>query len=303
MRGAARALRLAGLLLPLLVQDACKPVRYLFGWRARLAPDTTAAAGGAVLVGAGDIGMCGLLGAKATAALIRQIPGTVVTLGDNAYPDGSARDFAECYEPTWGAFRDRTRPTPGNHEYHDGRGGDYWRYFGAAAGDPGRGYYSYEVGDWHVVALNSNIDVAASSDQVRWLRADLAAHPRRCTLAYFHHALFSSSRYATPAMRDVWRALEDAGADVVLAAHHHAYERFAPQRADGTRDSVSGIREFVVGTGGGGLDAFGRRARNSEKRYNGNYAVLRLQLFVDGYAWRLVSVNGHLRDAGRDRCH
>ena len=257
-----------------------------------------------MLVGAGDIGFCGLPGAAATAVLLGQIPGTIFAVGDLAYPDGSAHDFARCYAPSWGRYFDRTRPTPGNHEYEkDPTAAGYFAFFGDRAGEPGKGYYSYELGAWHVVVVNSNIDVAAGSPQERWLRADLQAHPTRCTVAYWHHALFSSSVDATPMMRDIFQALFEAGAEVVITGHHHAYERFAPQTPAGEADAARGVRAFVVGTGGAGLDYFKRTKPNSEKRYNANYGVLKLELYADHYAWQFVSANGHVRDAGQDVCH
>ena len=287
----------------LLSSSACKPVRYLFGWRARLRPDTTERAGGQSLVGAGDIGFCGLIGDRATSVLLDQIPGTVFTLGDNAYPDGTLEDFNRCYESTWGRHKSRTRPSVGNHEYHDGRASGYFAYFGAAAGDSTKGYYSYDVGTWHVVVLNSNIDVSDGSEQIQWLRSDLAGHPTLCTVAYWHHAFLSSSPDATPRLATVWKLLYAAGVEVALTGHHHAFERFAPTNGDALLDRKRGIREFVVGTGGALLDNFGRRARFSERQYNDNYGVLQLQLYPGRYAWQFVSVNGHVRDRGRDICH
>ncbi len=299
-RWIARSVFSAVLLLPV----ACKPARYLFGWTPSLAPDSTVLHGGVVLVGAGDIGFCGLGGARATAILLDQIPGAVFTAGDNAYPDGTPSDFARCYAPYWGRHFERTRPTPGNHEYRGGQAPGYFGYFGERAGPPGLGYYSYELGAWHIVALNSNIDAAPGSAQERWLRGDLAAHPALCTLAYWHHALFSSSVDGSPVAASLWRALEEAGAEIVITGHHHAYERFAPQTAAGVLDTAYGIREFVVGTGGGGLDWFARRpAANSESRYNANYGLLKLELYRESYRWVFVSVNGHVRDEGRGRCH
>jgi acid phosphatase type 7 len=302
MRGFGRSLG-AVIACTTLGLGACKPVRYMFGWRARLKPDTTERAGGQSLVGAGDIGFCGLIGDRATAILLDQIPGTVFTAGDNAYPDGTLDDFQKCYEPTWGRHKSRTRPSAGNHEYHDGRATGYFAYFGAAAGDSTKGYYSYELGAWHVVVLNSNIDVGDGSEQIQWLRTDLAAHPTQCTVAYWHHAYLSSSPDATPKMRPVWQVLYDAGVEVAVTGHHHAYERFAPVSGAGTLDRHRGVREFVVGTGGSLLDNFGHKARFSERRYNDNYGVLQLQLYPGHYAWQFVSVNGHIRDSGSDRCH
>ena len=241
MRRDLRQLGIILFALGALSQSACSPVRYLFGWKARLRPDTTERAGGKSLVGAGDIGFCGLIGDRATAILLDQIPGTVFTTGDNAYPDGTLEDFNRCYEPTWGRHKSRTRPSAGNHEYHDGHATGYFTYFGAAAGDSAKGYYSYDLGTWHVIVLNSNIDVTDDSEQIQWLRADLAAHPTLCSVAYWHHAFLSSSSDATPEMKAAWTVLNGAGVEVALTGHHHAYERFAPVNADVALDRKRGI--------------------------------------------------------------
>jgi acid phosphatase type 7 len=210
----------------------------------------------AVLVGAGDIADCrDLTGAEATARLLDQIPGTVMAVGDLAYPDGSKENFT-CYDKTWGLARSRTRPAPGNHEFHSSGATPYFDYFGMAAGDPKTGYYSYELGAWHIIVLNSECkDVGgceAGSPEETWLRADLAAHPVACTLAYWHKPLFSSgSAHGNDLeMKALWQALYEASADVIVNGHDHDYERFAPQAPDGSLDSHRGIREFVVGTGG-----------------------------------------------------
>src|SRR3954463_1102004 len=210
----------------------------------------------AVLVGAGDIADCVSPGSQATAALLDSIPGTVITIGDNAYPDGSATDFARCFNPTWGRHKARIRPTPGDHDYVTARGAEYFRYFGPAAGEAGKGYYSYEQGAWHIVALNSVIPNGATSAQAAWLSDDLAHTNKRCILAYFHHPLFFSSNATAPGAgvneyeRAFWDILYRAGATLVLNGDQHQYERFAPQMPDGRPDPVNGIREIIVGTGG-----------------------------------------------------
>ncbi len=230
----------------------------------------TVAMAGEVLVGAGDIADCTTNADSLTASILDTIPGTVFAAGDNAYPNGTSSDYANCYEPTWGRHKARTRPVPGNHEYNTSGAAGYFNYFGAAAGDPTKGYYSYDLGSWHIIALNSNIAHSAGSPQEQWLRADLAAHPARCTLAYWHHPLFSSSTVAPDAAAGaLWQALYEAGAELVLNGHHHDYERFAPQTPAGALDPTFGVREFVVGTGGGeGLFPFGMSAPNSEVRNN-----------------------------------
>jgi hypothetical protein len=264
-----------------------------------MAPDS---AGGVVLVGAGDIAGCAsAYDDEATAALVARIRGAVFTLGDNAYPNGRTQDYS-CYGASWGAFKDRTYPSPGNHDYRTADGAPYFAYFGDRAGPPGRGWYSYDLGGWHIVSLNSERDLDA---QAVWLAADLAAHPARCTLAYWHRPLFTSGRRHPPyaPMRPIFQVLYEAGADLVLSGHNHQYERFAPQDPNGRADSARGIREFVVGTGGDALYTFRAPAPNSEVRYNGGHGVLKLTLYPDRYAFQFVSVAGkEFGDSGGGEC-
>jgi len=264
----------------------------------------------AVLVGAGDIADCrDLSGAEATAKLLDKIPGTVMAVGDLAYPDGTAANF-ECYDKTWGRLKDRTRPAPGNHEFHSADATFYFQYFGQAAGDPGKGYYSYELGTWHIVVLNSECVAAggcdAASAQGKWLREDLAAHPVACKLAYFHKPLFSSggTHGNDLAMKPVWDALYAANADVVVNGHDHDYERFAPQNPDGIADASRGIREFVVGTGGKNLRPFTLAHANSEVRYLEAFGVLKLTLSPGRYQWEFIPQAGKsFQDSGAGTCH
>ena len=262
-----------------------------------------------VLVGAGDIADCKGGGDEATAALLDGIAGTVVALGDNAYDTGSAAEFANCYDPSWGRFRARTRPAAGNHDYMTPGAAAYFNYFGAAAGDPATGYYSYDLGAWHIIVLNSNClyvgGCGAGSAQEQWLRADLAAHPALCTLAYWHHPLFSSALHGGEAsMRAVWQALVEAGAEVVLNGHDHTYERFAPQSPYGAADPAQGLREFVVGTGGRSHYPFFAPAANSQVRNGDTFGVLALTLRPSGYDWRFVPEAGKtFEDAGSAACH
>ena len=189
-----------------------------------------------VLVGAGDIADCVSPGAEATAELLDTIPGMVFTAGDNAYPSGSTQQFASCYAPTWGRHAARTRPSPGNHDYATPGAAPYFAYFGTTAGDPRRGYYSYDFAGWHIVVLNSNVDANTGSEQVGWLRSDLANHRTPCTVAMWHHPLFTSGRERPDtAMAVVWGVLYDAGVDIVINGHDHDYERFSPQTREGTR--------------------------------------------------------------------
>jgi acid phosphatase type 7 len=275
-------------------------------------PDVLRApAGDPVLAGAGDIAVCGANGDDATAKLIEDMPNaTVLTIGDNAYEDGTAYDFANCYDTSWGRFKARTHPAVGNHEYQTPGASGYYDYFGPAAGDPDKGYYSYDLGDWHVVSLNSMCNqvglCGSGSPMVGWLKKDLAENPTRCTLAYFHHPLFSSGAEHgnNPYMRPVWDALYAANAEVVLSAHEHVYERFAPQDPGGAADPERGIREFVVGTGGASLYAFLPPKPNSEVRNADTHGVITLTLHPNGYDWQFVPVAGEsFTDSGSDRCH
>ena len=290
------------------------------------APDAGVPRGDEVtFVGAGDIGDCSLPYATRTSELLDDVPGGVFTLGDNAYPNGSLGDYLDCFEPTWGRHRGRMHPTIGNHEYHVPHAGAYFAYFGARAGEPFEGRYSYDIGRWHVVSLNSNcydgrvindIDVnvtsadfggcSQDSPQAEWLRKDLARHPSACTIAMWHHPRFSSGYQGSFAgLAELWSILVDHGVDVVLSGHDHDYERFAPQLADGTRDDARGIREFIVGTGGADLRLLRDTEPNSEARQDTTHGVLRLTLRPDDYDWEFVSVPGEppFADKGTGRCH
>jgi len=257
-----------------------------------------------VFSGAGDIGLCGSPGPEATARLLDDTPGLVFTLGDNAYPFASADNFRNCYDPSWGRHRARTRPIAGNHDWYNDTWMAYFDYFGASAGTPGEGYYSYDLGAWHVLALNSNLHANAGSPQYEWVRADLAAHPSACILALWHHPRYSSGlEGSNTTMRDVWRLLQGAGAELVLSGHDHDYERFAPQDADGRLDLARGIRQFVVGTGGYTLYDWTTRASNSEVRDNQTWGILRLTLHPGSYDWEFVPVAGRaFRDTGSAQC-
>ena len=256
-----------------------------------------------IFVGAGDIGQCTNGGVpEATARLLDSIDGTVFALGDNAYPSGTAENYRSCYDASWGRHKGRTRPVAGNHEYDTPQAAPYYEYFGASAGPMGAGYYSYELGNWHVVALNSNLPVGRGSAQAAWLKTDLALSSAKCTIAYWHFPLFSSSKHGnTEMMRDFWRILYDAGADVVLSAHDHVYERFAPQDADGAPDPARGIREFVAGTGGAPPYPFVDIKANSEARLS-TVGVLKLALKAGGYDWSFIPVSG-VGDSGSASCH
>jgi hypothetical protein len=263
-----------------------------------------------VLVGAGDIAACASSGDEATANLLDGIPGTVFTLGDNAYESGSATEYNNCYGPSWGRHKGRTQPTPGNHEYNTPNAAGYYGYFGGLAGDPTKGYYSYNLGQWHIIVLNSNSDCstiscASGSAQEQWLRADLAANIKTCTLAYWHHPRFNSGAehgndlHVAP----FWDALYQLGADVILNGHEHVYERFAPQNPSGVADAA-GIRQFTVGTGGKSHYPFGTIQPNSQMRNATTYGVLKLTLHATSYDWQFVPVaGGSFTDSGTANCH
>jgi acid phosphatase type 7 len=267
-----------------------------------------ATAGGAVLVGAGDISECHSSGDSATARLVESIGGTVFTLGDNAYKNGTWKQFKDCYGRAWGRFKARTRPAVGNHEYHSGARA-YWDYFGSRAGRRGKGWYSYDIGGWHVIVLNSicyRVSCHEGSEQERWLRADLARHDNKCTLAYWHIPRFSSDRGHgnNPDVGPFWEALYDYGADLVLGAHAHSYERFAPMDPDGRADPEHGLRQIVVGTGGAGSYDLGGTRPHSQVRNDSTYGVLKLTLHSDSYDWTFVPVAGEsFEDSGHGSCH
>ena len=274
-------------------------------------PGSTPQPPDAVLIAAGDIAGCLSPGDEATADLIDGIAGTVITLGDNVYDNGTLAEYTNCYAPSWGRHRSRTRPAPGNHEYNTPNAMGYFAYFGTAAGDPGKGYYSYDLGAWHIIVLNSNlgcrmISCALGSEQDAWLRAELAAHSNVCTLAYWHHPRFNSGAVHGdhPAVADFWNALYSYGADVVLNGHEHIYERFAPQTPGAIADPAKGIRQFTVGTGGRGLYAIGVVKPNSEVRNGSSYGVLKLTLRPTSYDWQFVPVAGAtFTDSGTGQCH
>jgi hypothetical protein len=266
------------------------------------------------LVGAGDIASCSSSGDALTADVLDGIPGTIFTTGDNAYPNGSSTDYANCYGAGgWGRHKARTMPSPGNHEYQTSNASGYFSYFGSNAGTQGQGYYSYNLGEWHIIVLNSNsncstISCAAGSAQERWLRADLAAHRNyACTLAYWHHPRFNSGQEhgnntnVTP----LWNALYEYNADVILNGHEHVYERFAPQTPNGALDNTRGIRQFTIGSGGNGHYAFKATPEpNSEARNNTAYGVLKLTLRTGGYDWQFVpAVGSSYSDTGASTCH
>lgn len=266
------------------------------------APAAAAAANAApvVFVGAGDIANCALPGAEGTARLLDGIAGDVFTLGDYVYPSSTADGFATCYASTWGRHRSRTHPAPGNHEWEVNGGVPYFGYFGGAAGG---GFYSFDLGGWHVLSLNSNVGADPGSPQYEWARADLATSTSQCTLAYWHHPLFSSGPNGNnKQMRNMWRLLDAAGVELVMVGHDHLYERFAPQDADG-RPTPDGMRQFTVGTGGAQPYGATSVQPNSEMRLEQTWGVLKLTLRSASYDWEFVPVAGQFgRDAGSAAC-
>ncbi|HEY6156408.1 MAG TPA: metallophosphoesterase [Gemmatimonadales bacterium] len=286
-----------------------------------------------VFIGAGDIGECDKVHSVKTAAVIDTIAGTVFTLGDNAYPNGQPGDFTRtdgpgCWANTWGRFKKRIHPTPGNHEYalRDTTAAGYFGYFGVAAHEQPTGWYSYDVGAWHIIVLNSNFlesqalgRVLKMDTQLAWLSADLAAHPAACTLAMWHHPHFSSGPThgahleETQPTKPFWDTLYAHGADVILSGHEHNYERFAPQTPDSVADPVNGIREFVAGIGGGGYDTLATTTRANSEVSTTEHGVLKLTLTPGFYHWEFIPTSGPLgeldpstftfTDSGTASCH
>jgi hypothetical protein len=259
-------------------------------------PDQTA-----LLLAVGDIATCDAANDELVGELAARLQGTIALLGDIAYDHGSYDDFASCFDPTWGPLRSRLRPAPGNHEYETKEASGYFTYFGGVASTPGEGWYSYNVGLWHVIALNSNCGAihggceGNDSAELAWLVADLAAHPAECTLAYWHHPRWSSGRHGSSDLTDAfWNALAAAGADVVLFGHDHDYERMDP---------IDGIRPFVVGTGGRSLYAWpDSPLSETAVRANDTYGLLELTLGAAAYSWRFVPASGPFADSGQATC-
>lgn len=302
----SRASRWPGVLIA-----ALSLVLAVAGLMARWSPTGQATAAAAVaadpvITAAGDIAPTGIRHQQQTSDRVLAIdPTLALTLGDEQYPAGGLTDFRAFYNPTWGRFKAKTKPAPGNHEYLTAGAAGYFAYFGAAARPHGTSYYSFDVGGWHLIALDSNIARGAGSAQERWLRADLAATSRRCVLAFWHHPRFSSGTHHgnNPTVASFWTDLYAAQADLVLNGHEHNYERFARQTSSG-RASSHGIREFVVGTGGNGHYGFGTSRRNSQVRNSTSFGVLKLTLHPSSYSWQFVSETAQVLDSGGPvTCH
>lgn len=277
----------------------------------------------ALLIGAGDIAECGSQQRHAieTADLIKMFPTAIVfTAGDNAYTNGTVTEFRNCYDPAWGSFKERTRPSPGNHDYgiysspRRNNATPYFNYFGANAGPGGKGYYSYDLGGWHLVSLNSMADKPGAptmAEQVEWLKKDLDRNEKRCILAYWHHPLFSSGdehgdQPNDPGrfMQPLWKVLLQHKADVILNGHDHHYERFARQDSSATA-TPDGIRQFIIGNGGGEKRGIGTVKKNSEKRLGQVYGVLLMTLHSNSYEWQFLKADGTVGDSssGPNECH
>ncbi len=262
----------------------------------------------ATLVGAGDISICGNKGDKETAALLAEIPGAIFTAGDNSNDYGRKVEYKNCFGPSWGQFLDRIHPSPGNHDYESEEGKYYYQYFGEAAGEPGKGWYSYDLGAWHIIALNTNCDYVsckANSKQVEWLRQDLQNHPTQCSLAYYHHPRWSSGQAGSAGwISPIFTTLWENGVDVVVSGHEHEYERIAPQDPDGNLDFEHGLRQFVVGTGGAYHIPFGADILpNSEVRIPDTFGVIKFTLYEDHYDWEFLPVgDGQALDSGSEKC-
>jgi hypothetical protein len=254
----------------------------------------------AVLLAAGDIADCKSKGQQATAAVVSAQPVTpIVALGDLAYDHGSIDDFRNCFDPAWGLFKGHLRPALGNHEYETINADGYFTEFPVGVGEKGKGWYSWDLRSWHLIALNSNCyntGCAADSEQGQWLKADLAAHPAQCTIAYWHHPRFSSGLHGSQVQVDpLWKMVSAAGVDIVLAGHDHDYERFAP---------IDGVRQFVVGTGGASHYPKAFNVAGSEVWEGNSYGVLQLTLRPDSYDWRFLPAAGStFTDSGSAKCH
>lgn len=257
------------------------------------------------VIAVGDIGMCGRPEVAQTARLVSTMEGELLLAGDLAYPQGSAANYRDCFHPSWGGFRSRWHPVPGNHEYDSPGAQPYFSYFGEAAGTDSSGYYAFTAGEWLILMLNSNVaHVPANrgSAQYEFVRAQLQAQRTPCTLAVWHHPLFTSGpNGGTPAMSDMWSLLEANRVEVIVNGHDHLYERFGRQTAGAQPDVVNGIRQFTVGTGGAELYNFVRTAQNSEARHMRN-GVLKLTLRPALVEWAFHTTDGAILDPGLDTC-
>jgi hypothetical protein len=273
------------------------------------AADPVLAAAGDIACGPAETGVFPCQQVATAGLVVGMGAAAVLALGDNQYNSGSLADFNAFYNASWGRVKSITHPVIGNHEYGGGSGGaGYFGYFGKAAGPSPGGYYSFDVGTWHVVALNSNCDLVpggcgVGSPQEQWLRADLKAHQAKCTLAFEHHPLWATVTFEEPRVRPLFQALYDADAELFLTGHDHLYERFDPSSPDQRADNARGIQQFIVGTGGRDLSGLGPLNPNSAVRDNGTFGVLKLTLHPTSYDWQFVPAGGGFTDAGTRACH
>lgn len=313
------------LLTFLVACGGCHPVPQRTPPPANASAEQVALAGASVLIGAGDIARCNANGDELTAAIVdsvlkadsvANVKDAVFTLGDNAYTSGSTGQWTNCFTPSWGdpnkSIMKNIKPSPGNHEYYTAGADPYYQYFGKNAGDVGKGYYSYDIGEWHAVVLNSEIIVNSSvfneearKAQYDWLAQDLKANTKECTLAYWHHPRFSSGSHGSDIkLLPVWQTLYENGVDLVLVGHDHHYERFAAMTPHGVVDTLYGIPSYVIGTGGAELR--GMRlplAQNSLRRVEGYYGVLLLTLGGKEFRSTFISVGGITWDPSGGACH
>jgi hypothetical protein len=303
---------------------SCRPAIQLTPPAAASPAPIVALSRASVMIGVGDIASCSSRLSIGTAVLvdsvlradsIAKVSDAVFTLGDNAYTSGTTAEFAACFTPTWGDPNRRIiknlHPAPGNHEYRTPFADPYYKYFGPAAGTVGRGYYSYDVGAWHVVVVNSEIIVnsvfgdSARQAQMDWVERDLTAHKTLCTIAYWHHPRFSSGWHGSDAkLGPMWQLLYAHDVDLVLGGHDHDYERFGPMNPAGIADTARGITQIVAGTGGEELRGFGDDIRaNSAYRIEGRAGVLLLTLGAAEYRSAFLEVGGRIWDQGGGKCH
>jgi hypothetical protein len=253
-------------------------------------------------VAVGDIGECGSAAVLQTARLIERVEGQLILAGDLAYMQGSMSDYLRCFDPAYGQFRRRWRPAPGNHEYETAGAAGYFQYFGEAASHGARSFYSFRTGDWLVLMLDSNVPAMIGSPQYQFVRSEMLSSRTQCTMAVWHHPLFSSGPNGPNIfMRDMWGLLYELNADIVVAGHDHLYERFGKQDVDG-RSDARGLRQFIVGTGGASLYDFLRVEPNSQARVKA-HGVLRLTLNPAAYEWAFIDSTGRTADSGSDGCH
>jgi hypothetical protein len=302
----------------------CKPTVQMTPPPASAPPAAVALAGASVMIGAGDIAGCDNGGDARTAMIVdsvlradsvAKVTDAVFTVGDNAYNEGTAAQFKNCFGPTWGDSTKRImkkiHPAAGNHEYLSRAANPYYAFFGAAAGPEGIGYYSYDVGTWHVVVLNSEMVVNPGfSDQDRkrqedWLLKDLKDHAKPCTVAYWHHPRFSSGWHGSDArLAPIWLILYDNNVDLVIGGHDHDYERFIAQTPSGAPDSTKGIIEIVIGTGGEELRGFAAKViRNSVAQIEGHFGVLKLTLGAGEFRSAFIDDKGRIWDPSGGKCH